>query len=64
MNECCSNCRLCLRLTKYDYSGKGCEHTKLDGFACLAFAGEGDAIWMVGLDPDKEMCECWKERKK
>ena len=63
MEEHCSNCRYCLRLTKYDYSGRGCEHTEMDGFACLAFASEGDAIWMVGLNPEKELCECWEERK-
>ena len=63
MKECCSNCRSFLNLEKLDYSRGGCEHTRMEGFICIAVADEGIADWMVGLDPDTEMCECWEERK-
>jgi len=59
----CSNCRYNLKLKKYDYSKGGCEHTEMEGFACMAFAPEGDAIWMVGGDPDNDLCEEWAPRR-
>jgi len=55
----CSNCRYNLRLKKYDYSQGGCKHTDMEGSACLAFASEGDVIWMVGGDLENDLCECW-----
>jgi len=61
MSKCCTTCRNRFALTKFDYSHGGCEHTKMDGFICMAFAAEGDAVWMVGLNEDG-LCECY-ERK-
>lgn len=58
MIECCVTCRNRFALTKFDYSHGGCEHTKMEGFICMAFAVEGDAVWMVGTDED-DLCECY-----
>ena len=53
----CTNCRLKLRLEKYDYSKGGCKHTPKDGYICLAFANEGLAVQMVGINPEDGGCE-------
>ena len=63
MTDGCYNCRFRLELEKWDYRGKGCEHTQMDGFVCLAMADEGVANWMVGLDKDNGKCECWMKRE-
>lgn len=55
----CLNCRYRLKLKKYDYRKHGCKHTDMDGFICLAFAYQGVANWMVGLDNDNSRCEAW-----
>jgi hypothetical protein len=64
MKECCINCKLCFPLVKFDYSQGGCKHSDMDGYVCMAFAlaeqGEPPvAIWMVGCDPSRDMCECY-----
>lgn len=59
MKECCSTCASCKKLVKFDYSGRGCKHTDMEGYACLAFETEGTVIWMVGNDKDHGMCECY-----
>lgn len=60
MKECCTTCRNRLKLQKLDYTNGGCKHTDIDGFACLCFSQEGYVNWMVGLDPDIGMCECYE----
>lgn len=56
--ENCQNCRKCLRLMQFDYKPTGgVDHIKQRGFICLAFASEGDAIWMTGLKPEESFCE-------
>lgn len=60
---CCANCKRNYRLEKFDYSGKGCTHTPMDGHICMAFANEGKAIWMVGDDPDSWGCEVYEPRE-
>lgn len=62
MKECCANCKLRLDLEKLDYSQGGCQHTKLEGFCCLVFASEGQANWMVGVNTDEDMCECFSPK--
>ena len=57
MIDCCANCKFNLELVKYDYSNGGCIHTKYDGYACMAFASEGQVTHMVGIDPEIGMCE-------
>ena len=64
MKECCATCKKRLNLTKFDYSKGGCEHTKLDGYVCLAFAYEGEAVWMVGEDENIGLCECYQEKER
>ena len=59
MEDGCHICKYRLRLERLDYSGRGCKHKDMEGFICLAFASEGVATWMVGLDPDDSKCECW-----
>ncbi len=60
---CCANCKKNYTLEKYDYSGKGCTHTLMDGHICMAFADEGKAIWMVGDDPDSCGCEVYDPKE-
>lgn len=59
MKESCNNCLYMKTLIQFDYSGKGCKHTKQDGYACTAFASEGEVIWLIGDDPSTGMCECY-----
>lgn len=68
MRMCCKNCRLRFPLVKFDYSGKGCEHTDMDGYICMAFATQESgeppvAIWMVGNDENMDMCECFQQKE-
>lgn len=51
-----------MKLVKYDYSKGGCTHTDHDGFACLAFASEGQVTHMVGVRPETAHCEMFAER--
>ena len=60
MKESCNNCRYNKTLIQFDYSGKGCKHTKQVGYACTAFTSEHEVIWLVGCDPSTGMCECYK----
>ena len=46
----CANCKRRMDLWKYDYGKGGCTHEKLEGFACLAFANEGEVVQMVGTE--------------
>ena len=57
MNDCCKNCKRNLNLTKFDYTKNGCQHTKMEGFICTAFANEGEAVWMIGLNQERDLCE-------
>lgn len=50
VRECCNNCRFKKSITQYDYSGKGCKHTDVEGYACTAFTCEDFVIWKVGSD--------------
>ena len=59
--EKCANCKYYYKLKKYDYSGKGCKHSDMDGHICMAFADERTAIWMYGTSDDG-ICECFEQR--
>lgn len=61
---CCLNCRYCFKLEKADHTGRGCEDTPMDGFACTCFGDEGIVKWMVGLDPHTAICECWQKKRR
>lgn len=63
MKECCANCRNRYRLVRFDYSHSGCEHTDMDGYICMAFADEGEAVWMVGLDAEAGLCELFEPKE-
>ena len=52
-----------MTLTKFDYSQGGCIHTDYEGFACTAFASEGEIIHMVGMNPDEGHCEMFMEKE-
>lgn len=56
-HPCCKNCKFRYDLEKLDYSKGGCNHRKMDGFICMAFADEDISNWMYGLDEDIAMCE-------
>ncbi len=64
LKECCQNCRLCLKLTQFDYKPTGTvDHVPMRGYICLAFASEGDAIWITGLNPsDTDVCEVYSPK--
>ena len=53
----CTNCRLKLRLEKWDYSKRGVPKQEQEGYVCLAFANEGLAVQMVGINPEDGGCE-------
>lgn len=63
MKECCANCRSQFRLVKSDYSNGGCEHTDMDGYICMAFADERQAVWMVGLNAETALCEVFEPKE-
>lgn len=63
MKECCANCRRRYKLTRFDYSHGGCEHTDMDGYICMAFADEGEAVWMVGLNAETGLCEVFEPKE-
>ena len=64
MKECCANCALRYDLKMSDYSHGGCKDFDIDnGFICMAFADERIAMFMVGVDENTGMCECFTERK-
>jgi hypothetical protein len=50
-------------IKKSDYSNGGCEHSEVDGYACLALLHEGVVEWMYGTDKDIGLCECWIGRE-
>lgn len=56
-NDDPTDCIYRMKAVKFDYSGKGCKHTDMEGFICAApeFLAEGEAIWMTGL---KNGCVC------
>jgi len=58
-HECCDTCKYKLHLVRFDYSHGGCEHTDMDGYVCMAFASEGEAVWMIGNCPSIGQCEMW-----
>lgn len=60
MKDCCANCRRRYKLTRFDYSNGGCEHTDMDGYICMAFANEKQAVWMVGTNEYLGLCECFE----
>jgi len=62
MTECCATCANRYDLERLDYSRGGCQHEKLGGYICMVFAGEGTAMWMVGANPEAEMCEGYDAR--
>ena len=62
-SECCATCNKNMQIEKYDYSHGGCEHTRYEGFACLAFIHEGLVVHMVGLDPNGGQCEMYSRYK-
>ena len=64
INDGCHNCRYRLNAVLLDYRGRGCKHKDMKGFICTAFASEGVAHWMVGLDDDDSKCEVWERREK
>ena len=57
MKHCCKNCKRNLKLVKFDYTQGGCKHTDIEGFICTAFANEGKAVLMVGVNQDEDVCE-------
>lgn len=59
MKECCENCGNRYKLVKFDYSRGGCKHTDMDGYICMAFAEERQAVWMVGTHEQLDLCECF-----
>lgn len=62
---CCANCARRYTIHKNDYRPDGkCEHSKPEGFICMAFADEGIATWMVGDDKEMGACEEYVSKNK
>lgn len=61
MKECCATCRLWLNLVMFDYGHGGCEHHNM-GNICMALASDGQVVWKVGNDPERDVCG-WYEPK-
>ena len=59
-----TDCEYRMRAVHYDYSDKGCQHSDMDGFICIAFANEGVSVWMTGLPGDGYYCEMYAKREK
>lgn len=62
INGRCEECRHCYKARKSDYSRGGCQHSEMEGFICMAFADEGIAEWMVGLNGRWGICEMFEKR--
>lgn len=62
MTECCANCRNACKLVKFDYSHGGCEHTEMEGYACMSLVSDGEIEWLVGLDPAAQACEAYEPK--
>ena len=62
MIDYCENCKFKLELVKFDYSKGGCIHSTYEGYACMAFASEGQVTHMVGVRPETAMCEMFAEK--
>ena len=65
MTECCETCRFKYDLVKFDYTSRGCDHSKQPGFVCMIFGDGGDAIWMYGTSADKPgaICEGYEPKE-
>ena len=65
VKECCANCKNRLTLERWDYRKvhTGVWKEIMDDYVCTVLDREGEAIWMVGTDPEKAHCEMWTERK-
>ena len=61
----CADCVYYRELEKWVYNERGCEHIKLDGFACTVFSDDFlKVIWMSG-NPAKDItCECFEYCKR
>ena len=67
MKKCCTNCKNRFDAHKTDFTKLNTDEpidSILDGFICMAFASEGVAYWMLGVDEDKGICEMYKERSR
>lgn len=55
--ECCTNCRLSVKLEIWDYSNPHIPKYDTPGYVCMLFANEGLVVNMLGHDPDNGLCE-------
>lgn len=63
MKECCATCRRQYKLIKFDYSQGSCKHTDMDGYVCMAFADQKQAVWMVGSHEQFDLCKCYLSKE-
>ena len=67
MKACCATCAFRYDLQKTDFTKlKTAEpiDTDLEGYICMGFAYERVAIWLVGNDPQKGICEMYSPIKR
>lgn len=62
MKECCAACKKRLELVMFDYQHGGFERHNM-GHACTAFETDGTIIYMVGNDPENDMCESFEPKE-
>ena len=63
MKECCATCARQYIIERLDYSGKGCQHSYEQGYACGAVLHDGTVYHMVGNRPEEGFCEMYKSRE-
>lgn len=61
--KCCATCRKKFDMIRFDYFRGGCVHQDMGGYACTAFADEGQIIWMTGNNPGLDRCEEYEPKE-
>ena len=61
MKECCATCKRRMNIKKYDFTN-GFRFEKPEGYICLAFVDEGEAVWVVGNNENEDICECYQPK--
>lgn len=64
MKKSCKTCKYRMTLERWDYTdtqNHGVQKTEYDGFACLIFVHEGLVVHLVGVNEDRDTCECYSE---
>lgn len=64
MEKNCKSCKNSLTLEIWDYNTPKVPRMALPGFVCTLFAPDGICSYMLGVDKEEALCECYQEREK